>query len=113
MLVIYCNWGIGSGAYEDPFAAPGTFSQVIASITAGVRELCPTAAEPKRIGLSAWSAELTARCGASSISSTDAARVDSVLLADGLHAGFIGNEHERNVNPGANGRLPSCSRIRP
>ena len=34
VLVIY-NWGIGSGAYEDPFAAPGTFSQVIASITAG------------------------------------------------------------------------------
>ncbi len=97
VLVIY-NWGIGSGAYEDPFAAPGTFSQVLASITAGVRELCPTAAAPKRIGLSAWSAGYGAvwrildREG-------DAARVDSVLLSDGLHAGFVGNERERHVNP--------------
>jgi hypothetical protein len=97
VLVVY-NWGIGSGAYEDPFAAPGTFSQVLASITAGVRELCPTAAAPKRIGLSAWSAGYGAvwrildREG-------DAARVDSVLLSDGLHAGFVGNERERHVNP--------------
>jgi len=97
VLVIY-NWGIGSGAYEDPFAAPGTFSQVIANITAGVRELCPTAAEPKRIGLSAWSAGYGAVWRILD-RQNDAARVDSVLLADGLHCGFVGNEHERQVNP--------------
>lgn len=97
VLVIY-NWGIGSGAYEDPFAVPGTFGQVLTSITNGVRELCPTAAAPKRIGLSAWSAGYGAvwrildRSG-------DAARIDSVLLSDGLHAGFVGNERERQVNP--------------
>lgn len=96
-LVIY-NWGIGSGAYEDPFAAPGTFNQILTSITAGVRELCPTAAAPKRIGLSAWSAGYGAIWRILD-RPTDAARVDSVLLSDGLHAGFVGNERERQVNP--------------
>lgn len=97
VLVIY-NWGIGSGAYEDPFAAPGTFSQLLSSITTGVRELCPTAAEPKRIGLSAWSAGYGAIWRILD-RSNDAARIDAVLLSDGLHAGFVGNERERNVNP--------------
>jgi hypothetical protein len=97
VLVIY-NWGIGSGAYEDPFAAPGMFNQVLTNITNGVRELCPTAAAPKRIGLGAWSAGYGAvwrildRAG-------DAAKVDAVLLSDGLHAGFVGNERARQVNP--------------
>lgn len=97
VLVIY-NWGIGSGAYEDPFAAPGTFSQLMTSITNGVRELCPTAAEPKRIGLSAWSAGYGAVWRILD-RSADAAKIDSVLLSDGLHCGFVGNERERQINP--------------
>jgi hypothetical protein len=97
VLVIY-NWGIGSGAYEDPFAAPGSFSQLMTNITHGVRELCPTAAAPKRIGLSAWSAGYGAIWRILD-RSNDAARIDSVLLSDGLHAGFVGNERQRNVNP--------------
>src|ERR1041384_4814923 len=97
VLVIY-NWGIGSGAYEDPFAAPGTFSQIVSSITNGVKELCPSAAAPKRIGLSAWSAGYGAVWRILD-RSADAARIDSVLLSDGLHAGFVGNERERHVNP--------------
>jgi hypothetical protein len=97
VLVIY-NWGIGSGAYEDPFAAPGTFSQLMTNITNGVRELCPTAAAPKRIGLSAWSAGYGAVWRILDRAS-DAARIDSVLLSDGLHAGFVGDERQRSVNP--------------
>jgi hypothetical protein len=97
VLVIY-NWGIGSGAYEDPFQAPGTFNQLMTSITNGVRELCPTAAAPKRIGLSAWSAGYGAVWRILD-RSADAAKIDSVLLSDGLHCGFIGNERERQINP--------------
>jgi hypothetical protein len=96
-LVVY-NWGIGSGAYEDPFSAPGTFNQLLTSINVGVRELCPTAAEPKRLALSAWSAGYGAVWRILD-RSTDAAKIDSVLLSDGLHAGFVGNERERKVNP--------------
>ena len=97
VLVVY-NWGIGSGAYEDAFQAPGSFSQIIANITNGVRELCPNAAAPKRIGLSGWSAGYGAVWRILD-RENDAARVDSVLLSDGLHAGFVGNERERRVNP--------------
>lgn len=97
VLVIY-NWGIGSGKYEDAFGASAAFSQLTASISAGVRELCPGAAEPKRIGLSAWSAGYGAIWRILD-RQADAARVDSVLLSDGLHAGFVGNERERQVNP--------------
>ena len=96
-LVIY-NWGIGSGKYEDYFGASAAFSQLVTSIELGIRELCPTAAAPKRIGLSAWSAGYGAIWRILD-RQADAARVDSVLLSDGLHAGFVGNEHERNVNP--------------
>jgi hypothetical protein len=97
VLVVY-NWGIGSGAYEDAFAAPGSFSQILSNITNGVRELCPGAAKPKRIGLSAWSAGYGAIWRILD-READAARIDSVLLSDGLHAGFVGNERERQVNP--------------
>jgi hypothetical protein len=97
VLVVY-NWGIGSGAYEDAFQAPGSFSQIISNITNGVRELCPNAAAPKRIGLSAWSAGYGAVWRILD-RENDAARIDSVLLSDGLHAGFVGNERERHVNP--------------
>jgi hypothetical protein len=99
VLVIY-NWGIGSGAYEDPFAAPGTFGQLMTSITNGVRELCPNAAAPKRIGLSAWSAGYGAVWRILD-RATDAAKIDAVLLSDGLHCGFVGNERERQINPAA------------
>ncbi|HYQ17471.1 MAG TPA: hypothetical protein VEQ58_16980 [Polyangiaceae bacterium] len=99
VLVIY-NWGIGSGAYEDGFAAPGSFNQILTNITNGVRELCPHAAAPKRIGLSAWSAGYGAVWRILDRSS-DAAKIDAVLLADGLHCGFVGNERERNINPAA------------
>jgi hypothetical protein len=97
VLVVY-NWGIGSGAYEDYFGASAAFSQMVDSIDRGVKELCPTAAAPKRIGLSAWSAGYGAIWRILD-RSADAARIDSVLLSDGLHAGFVGNERERQVNP--------------
>jgi len=97
VLVIY-NWGIGSGAYEDPFAAPGTFSQLMQSISLGVRELCPGAAAPKRVALSAWSAGYGA---VARILDRNSDRIDAVLLSDGLHCGFVGNERERQINPAA------------
>ena len=97
VLVVY-NWGVGSGKYEDAFGAAAAFGQLVTSISHGVRELCPTAAEPKRIGLSGWSAGYGAVWRILD-RQADAARIDSVLLSDGLHAGFVGNERERQVNP--------------
>ena len=85
-LVIY-NLGIGSGAYEDPYSIPGSYDRMLDSITVAVRELCPSAATPKRVALSGWSAGYGAILHIID-RAKDAARVDSVLLADGMHVGF-------------------------
>ncbi len=85
-LVIY-NLGIGSGAYEDPYSIPGSYDHMLDSITVAVRELCPSAAAPKRVALSGWSAGYGAILHIID-RAKDAARVDSVLLADGMHVGF-------------------------
>ncbi|MEO8904318.1 MAG: hypothetical protein ABI488_18290 [Polyangiaceae bacterium] len=85
-LVIY-NLGIGSGAYEDPYSIPGSYDRMLDSVTTAVRELCPTAAAPKRVALSGWSAGYGAILHIID-RAKDAARVDAVLLADGMHVGF-------------------------
>ncbi|HEX3850199.1 MAG TPA: hypothetical protein VHW01_04485 [Polyangiaceae bacterium] len=85
-LVIY-NLGIGSGAYEDPYSIPNSYDHMLESVTAAVRELCPSAAAPKRVALSGWSAGYGAILHIID-RAKDAARVDAVLLADGMHVGF-------------------------
>ncbi len=85
-LVIY-NLGIGSGAYEDPYSYPNSYDHMLESITVAVRELCPRAAAPKRVALSGWSAGYGAILHIID-RVKDAARVDAVLLADGMHVGF-------------------------
>src|SRR3954466_234737 len=85
-LVIY-NLGIGSGAYEDPYSIPGSYEHMLDSITVAVRELCPSAAAPKRVALSGWSAGYGAILHIID-RAKDAAGVDAVLLADGMHVGF-------------------------
>ena len=85
-MVIY-NLGIGSGAYEDPYSIPGSYDRMLESIRVAVRELCPSAAQPKRVALSGWSAGYGAILHIID-RAKDAARVDAVLLADGMHVGF-------------------------
>jgi hypothetical protein len=90
------NLGIGSGRYDEAFQPAGSLDALLARTTAVVRELCPGAkGGVRRIALSAWSA------GYGSVfrileKPATAARVDAVLLADGLHAGFeYGRRRER------------------
>ena len=85
-LVIY-NLGTGSGAYEDPYSVPNSYDHMLESITVAVRELCPAASAPKRVALSGWSAGYGAILHIID-RVKDAARVDTVLLADGMHVGF-------------------------
>jgi hypothetical protein len=93
------NLGIGSGKYEDAFQDPMSFDRLLDRVSVVVRDLCPSAnATPARIALSGWSA------GYGSIfriidRQRDAQRVDAVLLADGLHAGFEPDgKRQRQVN---------------
>jgi len=85
-LVVY-NLGLGSGAYEDPYSIPNSYDHMLESVRLAVRELCPSAAQPKRVALSGWSAGYGAILHIID-RAKDAARVDAVLLADGMHVGF-------------------------
>jgi len=85
-LVVY-NLGLGSGAYEDPYSIPNSYDHMLESVRLAVRELCPAAAKPKRVALSGWSAGYGAILHIID-RAKDAARVDAVLLADGMHVGF-------------------------
>jgi hypothetical protein len=96
------NLGIGSGAYEDAFQAPSAFSQFVARVVQVVTEMCPGAA-PKvdRIALTGWSAGYGAVWRILDRQAS-ADRVDAVLLADGMHAGFEPDkERQRVVNAAA------------
>ncbi len=92
------NLGIGSGRYDAAFQWGGSFDALLARIGVVIHDMCPTATTPRRIGLSAWSAGYGAVFRILDHSS-DAARIDAVLLADGLHASFeMDGQRERRVS---------------
>jgi hypothetical protein len=82
------NLGVGSGVYENAFEGGRPLESRIAFVEDKLRErgIVP-AAKASRVALSAWSAGYGAVSKILTASRT-AERVDSVLLADGLHAGF-------------------------
>jgi hypothetical protein len=82
------NWGAGSGAYEDRLSDPRSLDRLLAGIRANVTEHCQNSELVQgRLALSAWSAGYGA-VGKVLAREADARRVDSVLLADGLHVGY-------------------------
>lgn len=98
-VLLLLNLGNGSGKYEEAFPIPRSFDDLLTRAAAVVENLCPNAAKTtRRIALSAWSA------GYGSIwkiidYQKNANRVDAVLLADGLHAGFDpAGKRQRLVN---------------
>ena len=81
--------GIGSGPYEAAFREPGAFERLVASVEQAVSTEVRKA-RVRRIGLSAWSA------GYGAVQEIlrqpyGRDRVDTVVLLDGLHAGYSGN----------------------
>jgi hypothetical protein len=99
VLAIF-NLGIGSGKYEDTFAPRGAFEDALSRLSDVVAELCPGASRVhRRIALSAWSAGYGAIWRVLDRQNL-ADRIDAVLLADGLHAGF---EPDRKAQRVVNG----------
>lgn len=86
LLVV--NLGVGSGVYERSFEGGRPLESRIAFVEDKLRErgIVPDA-KVDRVALSAWSAGYGAVSKILAAPRT-AERVDSVLLADGLHAGF-------------------------
>jgi len=99
-VVVVYNAGNGAERYAQAFQAGGILTSLLKQIAMAVAPLCGgDSAKPRRIALSAWSAgygateKLIAR-----VEGRD--RIDAVLLADGLHAGFA-DVYRRQFAPNA------------
>jgi hypothetical protein len=99
-VVAVFNAGNGAERYGQAFQPPGTLSSLLRQVAVAAAPLCGgTLAKPRRVALSAWSAgyaateKLVTR-------PEDRDRVDAILLADGLHAGFT-DPYRRSFAPNA------------
>jgi hypothetical protein len=87
--------GIGSGPYIKKFSNPAVFPALVASIEKAVaKHVGAERAHVRRVGLSAWSA------GYGAIeqilrNSKAGGLVDSVVLLDGLHTGYVKDSLKR------------------
>jgi hypothetical protein len=85
-VVAVFNAGNGAEKYSQAYGAGGSLSSLLRQIDMATAPLCP-GAKLGRVALMAWSAgyaateKLVTR-------EEDRERVDAILLADGLHAGF-------------------------
>ncbi|MEZ4226466.1 MAG: hypothetical protein R3B13_36305 [Polyangiaceae bacterium] len=94
-VLVVMNLGAGSGRYENTFAQAGSLGHLLDAIDSVVTENCGKQTRG-RVALSSWSAGYGATYRILS-HAEDAALVDAVMLADGLHAGFEPNDR-RLVN---------------
>jgi|GEM_PF-990081 len=97
-VVTVFNSGNGAEKYAQAFGAGGTLSSLLRQIDMATTPLCP-GAKLGRVALMAWSAGY----GAAEKLVTrdeDRERVDAILLADGLHAGFT-DRWKRTFAPNA------------
>ncbi len=97
--VAIVNLGIGSAPYEECFAVPGSYEDLLATIESGVKRRGLANAELRRVALSGWSA------GYGSIGTILQQRrghdpLDAILILDGIHAGWEdGALNRRQMKP--------------
>lgn len=98
IVLVGIDLGNGSGPYSETFNAPAVFSHLVKSVEEGVaKHFGIPRARARHIGLSAWSAGYGA---VQEILGTDYGKrnIDTVILLDALHTGYIGNPQERVLN---------------
>ncbi len=89
-VVVISTWGIGSGAYEDYFTPRGALAGMLDFVERTVNKECGvTTAGLNRLALSSWSAGYGAIYRIL-LHPEDRARVDSLLMSDGMHVGYVG-----------------------
>jgi hypothetical protein len=85
-VVAVFNAGNGAEKYAQAYGAGGTLSSLLRQVDMATRPLCP-GGKLGRLALTAWSAGYSATEKLVT-REEDRERVDAILLADGLHAGF-------------------------
>ncbi len=86
-VVCILNIGTGSGPYEDKFANPAAFAEVLAVVDDSLQKRGLAHPKLKRIALTSWSAGYGAVIRILD-HPQDADRIDAVLLLDGLHTSY-------------------------
>jgi hypothetical protein len=100
-VLVVINLGIASGPYQDEFRSAGSFAQLLERTARIIQDECPRAADRwARVAVAAWSAGYGA---VASIlhNEQDRELLDAVLLADGLHAGYLEDRRGKRLNPAA------------
>ena len=97
-VVAVFNAGNGAEKYSQAFGAGGTLGSLLRQVAMATLPLCPGATE-HRVALMAWSAGYAATEKLLT-RDEDRERIDAVLLADGLHAGFT-DRWKRTFAPNA------------
>jgi hypothetical protein len=101
-ILVIVNLGIGSGPYERGYGQDGSLKTLLERVDAIVDKHCPnTGDDPNRtlsrVGLAGWSAGYGAIYRILG-NEGDRELVDAVMLADGLHSGFV-NKFTREIKP--------------
>jgi hypothetical protein len=101
-ILVIVNLGIGSGPYERGYGTDGSLRTLLERVDAIVDKHCPNAGDSSdrsvnRVALSGWSAGYGAIYRILG-NERDRELVDAVMLADGLHSGFV-NKYTRELNP--------------
>jgi hypothetical protein len=98
-VVAVLNAGNGAERYGQAYQSPGALSSLLRQVEMAAAPLCSGDARPNRVALTAWSAGYAA-VEKLILRPEDRERVDAVLLADGLHAGFT-DRWKRTFAPNA------------
>ncbi|MEJ7734052.1 MAG: hypothetical protein WKG00_33265 [Polyangiaceae bacterium] len=87
MVLVGIDLGIGSGAYQNVFAAPTAWKNLVASVEATMSKKSGQKAHVRKIALSSWSAGYGA---IEQILRQPAGNdIDALVLLDSVHAGYI------------------------
>lgn len=96
-VLVIINKGIGSGAYSNALGIRAQVDALLGRVEATIASQCGLRGAPiSRLALSSWSAGYGA---VEQILRWRPERVDAVLLADGLHVGFV-DPRTRQLDPG-------------
>ncbi|MCU0690837.1 MAG: LysM peptidoglycan-binding domain-containing protein [Polyangiaceae bacterium] len=89
-VLVGIDLGIGSGPYDQAFAVPARFGELVRSVEHAMAEKTGNSrAHVRKVGLSAWSAGYGA-VGRILSQPQGKRLVDTVVLLDGLHCGYQG-----------------------
>lgn len=92
-VLVNVNLGVGAGNYEKVFSAEAAFQKLLENVGPALRKRGLRRPRLRRVALVSWSAGYGAIVRILS-QPANAARVDSVVILDGMHAHLVGDSDQ-------------------